>query len=390
MKTKISILLMVLAIHQLSSAGQERGNGGDAVVCYQPGFKDAVIRDTSKITSIELLDTYEGRVLKGMQFDVSPETDYLSIARQKIAKLKLLSPLRFLNYSKALESFTQEMVDPSGIQLTDVDDSKHITIPVNCKIEQLVIQKVPEFPGEKRYTIDGDLWSLMNADQRAATVTHELIYGELLNSADSRGVRHLNSLLNSRNFSNMTGNLWFVHQHWSKASFIEFEKLIFLRMSPNPQQPYTYRSVLNEELVKAGYPLQDFNTAFQGLIKGMAQAEIEGTCSFTECKINALRAWQAKGLELSKTNYLNDLNVSRDLRLYFIEFDSQMQLRNAQLGFFELSPFQVEFQNYVIKSNGRPLMIQKSSNSKWIPRPLNFHEINKEELKYKAILVLQK
>lgn len=364
-------MLLLLSAHQLSLAGQERGNGGDAVVCYQPGFKDSIVRDTSKITSIELLDIYEGRVLKGMQFETTLETDYIKIAKKNVDKLAKLSPRRHAIYTKGLQTFLNEMVSPSGIQLTDVDDSKHIAIPLNCKIEQLVIQKNPEFPGDKRYTIDGDLWALMNAEQQAATVTHELIYSEMLNANDSRGVRHLNSLLNSKNFLNMTAGLWLVHQHWSRTSYIEFENLVFQDLNTHPElnndYSFSYKTISNEYLKKAGLQEQGFESAFNGLLKGMSQAEIAGVCSFNDCKISSIRGFQNNGLPISEFNYFHDLNAAEELNLYFIEFNSSLKPIIAKIGTDDGQPFEVELSGLNVKSLGHKFLITKVSNGNWIP-----------------------
>ena len=57
-------ILLGLIFPMLGFAGDERGNGGDAVVC-----RDQV----GKITKVELLDYYEARVMRNIQIDLGSD-----------------------------------------------------------------------------------------------------------------------------------------------------------------------------------------------------------------------------------------------------------------------------------------------------------------------------
>lgn len=364
----------------LFANGQERGNGGDAVVCYNPGFKDAIVRDLNQITSVELLDLYEGRVLKGMHFDTPISQDYLAIAKDQIQKLKALSPTRFNFYMKDLEAFKDEMIDPHGIQLTDIDDSKHIAIPINCKIEQLVIQKNPEFPGEKRYTIDADLWDRMDAANRAATVTHEIIYKEMLYKNDSRSVRHLNSLLNSRNFANMSHNLWFVHQHWTRTPYLEHEGLIFrlgsldnetpfFGLQNSPKQNYSTIDIDSEpfSFYKDQGARQSFDTAFGGKIKHFNQAEMTVNCTFSKCDYISVKAWSKSGVRVSVLNVKLNLELDPNLRVTQMALNSKFEPQKIQLSAGSLG-FQATLQGFTIKVGGvMDLNLEQTDKNLWVP-----------------------
>jgi hypothetical protein len=83
--------------------------------------------------------------------------------------------------------------------LSDVDDSFELSIPAGCKKEQLVTQKAPVFPEDKRYTIAEAIWKNMDLDQRALTVLHESWYRTFIDESatDSRFARYMNGIFAS-------------------------------------------------------------------------------------------------------------------------------------------------------------------------------------------------
>ena len=94
----------------------------------------------------------------------------------------------------------------SGADLVPVDDSNHIVVPHGCAVVQIALQKEPNFPIEKRYTINKDLWDLLPPMQQAGLMIHELLYTQALGAGarDSVGVRYLNALLSSGKIADTT------------------------------------------------------------------------------------------------------------------------------------------------------------------------------------------
>lgn len=166
------------------------GNGGDVLVCQG---------EVSK--TFEALDLFEARDDRGWNIEYPrPSSSALEIARQIIFRLQSTSPQRSKTYLKWLESFTAEASFKDNTTLTDIDDSHHLYLPNNCYLKQIVIQRTPYLPGEKRYVVDNDLWIQLDATQQAAIILHELIFREYIELhggqvADSRAVRYFNSLL---------------------------------------------------------------------------------------------------------------------------------------------------------------------------------------------------
>lgn len=193
-------LMMIMAltatqlIASLAVAETTVGNGGDLVVCRN---------SQNKITSVELLDYFEARELRGIVADIA-STD------QAIDRLKRLSPKRAERYRAAIADFNANALFKSGVELTDVPDSDHDLLPAGCKIEQLAIQRKPQFPEDKLYLINKDLWDLMSARDQAGLKLHEIIYRDTLDAGktDSKTSRYFNSLISSVDFQQLTGKAY--------------------------------------------------------------------------------------------------------------------------------------------------------------------------------------
>lgn len=189
MKSIISLIVVLLS--SISFAGGSVGNGGDSIVCRKPD---------GSIQSIELLDYYEGRVQRGFSYSFGnlSENHLLKIDRilQKLSRVALI---RSKKYRELVQSFFSEAVLLPGVDLVDIPDSQNIIVAKNCKVEQLVIQQEPQLPGDKRYTISKDLWDLMDENQRAGLILHEIIYREAIKwgHENSIKVRYINALIAS-------------------------------------------------------------------------------------------------------------------------------------------------------------------------------------------------
>lgn len=180
-----------------SAFADERGNGGDVVVC----------RDGSDaITSIELLDYYEGRQIPGT---LSPDlrgADEFAMAQDVIDRLTIVDPTRRAHYQNWLATFQQEALFLPGVVLVDISDSEHLHFPRGCNVEQIAIHQEPH-DGEPRYTVSADLWNALDQGGRAGLLLHELIYREAvttLGHRDSRNVRRLARFLASSPARTMT------------------------------------------------------------------------------------------------------------------------------------------------------------------------------------------
>jgi hypothetical protein len=182
-------LLFLIPLTAFANGGQEVGNGGDAVVCRDAG---------GAVTSAELLDYYEARELRGIIKDLGPPDlaidAKVALVLDRVARL---SPKRAAHYRHQAGEFMSEARFLSGVDLVEVPDSDHLAFPHGCRVEQLAIQKQPEFAEDKRYTINQDIWDKLDGDSRAGLILHEIIYREAFEqgATDSVGARYLHSRL---------------------------------------------------------------------------------------------------------------------------------------------------------------------------------------------------
>jgi hypothetical protein len=170
MKKIIGAFALLLSVSAL--AGGSVGNDGDGVVCRA---QDGTIQ------SVELLDYYEGRVQRG--FDLSlghPAEDFQIKINRILQNLSKLANIRSKKYAELSNDFFNQAVLIPNVDLVDIPDSQNIIVPKNCKVEQLAIQREPQLPGDKRYTISKDLWDQMDGNQKAGLILHEVIYRDAL------------------------------------------------------------------------------------------------------------------------------------------------------------------------------------------------------------------
>jgi hypothetical protein len=57
-----------------------------------------------------------------------------------------------------IKDFERETRFLNNVNMTDVADSDHSFLPVNYKIEQMILQKQPIFTNAPRYLINNNLW----------------------------------------------------------------------------------------------------------------------------------------------------------------------------------------------------------------------------------------
>lgn len=161
-------------------AGTDVGNGGDVVVC-----KDK----NNKITSVELLDFFEARVVNNY---VLKHGAYSLPLEEKVKvlidRMGISQKDKVALYAK-LNLFFKEAAILDNINLIDVNDSAHVAVPVGCSIEQIAIQVEPQTSLAKRYTVSKFYWDRIDDFNKAGLIFHEIIYGLNLPAENSRGVR---------------------------------------------------------------------------------------------------------------------------------------------------------------------------------------------------------
>ncbi len=210
------ILGMLMLVSTLVAQAGEKGNGGDAVVC----------RDKNgEIISVELLDYYEGRVMRKLSSLEYPELSDDEFLDRIGGKLQLLEEsLDYYNLREAKELLqavrdhiqSGQNNNPEILftddKLTDIPDSNELIIKNGCGIEQLAIWKNKEFPEDPLFIIQSELVKKLSPKDIRGLVLHESIYKFLwlrnaLSGQDltnSIPVRYLHQKLMSRPLEKMT------------------------------------------------------------------------------------------------------------------------------------------------------------------------------------------
>jgi hypothetical protein len=171
--------------------GYEVLNGGDVVVCRN---------QLGEILSVELLDVMESRLfLDRFPLELGNSSwTATEKARFALNRLMPLDPERATRYLQQLVDFFDSVMFLEKVSLVDVPDSHHLAIPKNCDLEQVAIQiSNIMLPEPARIIINKDLWDLLDADNQAALILHEIIYQEafLLGHTTSFRVRYFNNFI---------------------------------------------------------------------------------------------------------------------------------------------------------------------------------------------------
>ncbi|MGE3260162.1 MAG: hypothetical protein AB7K68_00125 [Bacteriovoracia bacterium] len=170
----------------LQAGGDGVGNGGDALVCADG--------------SVEMLDLYEARVLRGLEFDQSlTGATAEETAKNILARMAKFDPVSAKNYGKKVDAFRENAGFVPDANLVDVPDSNHIVIPRNCELRQVAIQRKPQFPEERFYLIDATIWNRMSVRDQASLMLHEIIYTDTLERGQVNSIRarYFNSYLSA-------------------------------------------------------------------------------------------------------------------------------------------------------------------------------------------------
>jgi hypothetical protein len=168
-----SLLFLVLILCGRVFAGHETGNGGNVIICYGAD---------EKIISIETLDYYEMRLMDKHLMLNSNLEKYDEKLFDLFQKWEKVAPKRMALYKKWLMELNSEAGFYSNIEIPEIPDTGSIAIPRGCKLIPAAFQRKDAdiFPGVKRYVVRKDFWDLMDEEQKAGLILHELIYREAM------------------------------------------------------------------------------------------------------------------------------------------------------------------------------------------------------------------
>ncbi len=174
-------------------AGNTNSGGGDAVVC-----RDAQRR----IISARLFDFWEAEKLGMPVVDLgAANLGVEAKAKKAVGRLTRFDPVRARSYAEQVDGFFANALVIPNIVLRSIDDIRNTFEPTpGCTIEQLAVQREPETPAQKRFTVSKDLYdALENDDHRAGLILHEIIYWEArqLGHTDSVRTRYFNGMISS-------------------------------------------------------------------------------------------------------------------------------------------------------------------------------------------------
>lgn len=198
MNLKKIFLMITVFSSMVFAGGREVGNGGNAVVCTN---------SKSKIVSVELLDYFEAREVRGFHIDLGNKTDSLDTKlKTAVARLRSFSPNRANRLQNEINNFFKNTRFLTNQNLTTISDSEHISLPQNCQLMQLAIQRKPIFSEDKQFYINQFLWKKLDTLNQAGLILHELLLKEslLYGNTTSESARYFNSVLSSKKMATLT------------------------------------------------------------------------------------------------------------------------------------------------------------------------------------------
>lgn len=196
---KLLLISITMIFCRFSTAGSTAGNGGHGVGCR--------VSPNGNIASVILHDFYEGRY----RYHLIPSLGDRTLTVEQKANLALkrlsrLDPERAARYQSRLNHFWENANKWPNAHLVFVSDSNYVAIETGCELVQVAIQKLPEFPQEKYFTIDETYWNLMDDDSKAGLLLHEIVYEEAISFGhqDSTKARYFTALITSGDVENMS------------------------------------------------------------------------------------------------------------------------------------------------------------------------------------------
>lgn len=188
----LALLIAAAAVTVHADEGGSVGNGGQGVYC-------------KKTNSIELFDYYEARVMRNLTFTRTRLT-YKEKLEAILKRIERVDRVRAQFFREKMADFQKEVQFVADSTLEPIPDANSLVVPKGCEVVQMAVQRPPRFPGEKYYFVDDSKWKLMNDDQKAGLILHEIIYRESIGLGEktSEAARYLNSTLASDQFPSMS------------------------------------------------------------------------------------------------------------------------------------------------------------------------------------------
>lgn len=199
--TKILAVCLPTLFAGVSWAGQNVGNGG----LVAAGTCDGT--DPNKQVLV-VLDFYE--VMD--RWNVAPSLGDVSLTVAEkielaIARLDRLDPLRGTLYRQWTADFWSEsQPQPPRIPMSPIRDKGDIRLPERCVVAKVVDQFIPEFPLDKRYAVNMELFNRLDNDSKAGLILHEVVYRDAIarGHQTSKMARVFTGLLASTHFETLT------------------------------------------------------------------------------------------------------------------------------------------------------------------------------------------
>jgi hypothetical protein len=196
-------------------AQSETGNGGDVVLCDHD-------------TKAYMLDYIEG-LGRGFKFTaLSPSASVEDYVQLYFGRLQRIRDARAWEFESMKNAILSDLKNWNGGEealnqivftheiLPDITDSQELGLPQNCRNKaQLVIQRATStFPEDqvriRNFKVNIGLWNLLDAQQKALAILHEILYWDAINSGavNSRPVRYMLQHLASEKFDTYDWCAW--------------------------------------------------------------------------------------------------------------------------------------------------------------------------------------
>lgn len=159
---KFLTFLFVIATSLIAHAGGEKGNGGYSIVCRD---------DNEIITSAELLDIYEGRMIYRRNYPVQQKSieEFIKLGRSRLSENHLYFQGK-LDKQLAIVEKSIVLV-PEGNILNETEDAFPPIKKKGCKFEQ-----VANFTDGGELIIAQEIFDRLDNLNKAALYLHEAIY----------------------------------------------------------------------------------------------------------------------------------------------------------------------------------------------------------------------
>jgi hypothetical protein len=128
-----------------------------------------------------------------------------------------------------IANFEARNVKETDIELEDINDSYHKFRLPGCHVEQIANQSLPMFEDDPWVLINGNLWNLLDAFDKAGLVIHEVLYriGLKHGLEHSIGIRYLTGLLFQEDLKQVNDQQWIEAMLHSRMKYFELGSLRF-------------------------------------------------------------------------------------------------------------------------------------------------------------------